>query len=554
MSDNCICYPTQYTATATITSSVNIKNIPQQSVLSTATLTASSAISTADAIALAQTNATTVAKGVAQHDANIIDQTLNILNNNQSSYGIYPNFNSITTTSSTYQLTTPGTNDPTTLQVIYNNSSAAYSLLGSSSASGIIFAPNLLSNTEVGTITPGIYTTAYDSTNNRLYIGGNFKNIETTNCNGIAYYDFTLKTWNAFTRTSGTTTYTGISLSTSIANNTIFSIKVDSIGNVYVGGNFTQFLGYTATGLALYNKTLNAWATSGGAQTGLTVLPSLGTSVLIYSLSIINNVLYIGGAFTASVSPYTANNIVSYTIGTSTLTVVGTSTSNANYGVNSTVYALETDGTNIYLGGIFSSTKDGSTTLSAIAKYSGSGALIGINNGISGSCFSLLYNSTKLYVGGLFSYAGSSVANNLAVVSNLSATSPTWVPLSTQVSGLITSLAIHSSTNYLYIGTLNTGIQIYDLTNNVAIATNIQQSTQIFSLYIDSSSNLYIGGKFIGLGNAAITSLGYINLNNILTVKYNGITLASLFENGTGAVFAYYNSTWNNITNFVAGL
>ena len=551
MSDNCICYPTQYTATATITSSVNIKNIPQQSVLSTATLTASSATSTAAAIALAQTNATTVAQGVAQHDANIIDQTLNILNSNQSSYGIYPNFNSITTTSSTYQLTTPGTNDPTTLQVIYNNSSAAYSLLGSSSVSGLTYGPNLTSNTEVGAITPGIYTTAYDSTNNRLYIGGNFKNIGTTNCNGIAYYDFTLKTWNAFTRTSGTTTYTGISSSTSVLTNTIFSIKVDSIGNVYVGGNFTTFLGYTATGLALYNKSLNTWATSDASSSGQ--LPSLVSVPSVYSLSIINGVLYIGGAFTATISSNTANNIVSYTMLTNTLTVVGTSTG-TNYGVDGNVYALETDGTNIYLGGGFSSTKDGSTTLSAIAKYSGSGALTGINGGITGSCFSLLYNSTKLYVGGLFSYAGSSVANNLAVVSNLSATSPTWTPLSTQVSGFITSLVIHSSTNYLYIGTLNTGIQIYDLTNNVAIATNIQQSTQIFSLYIDSSSNLYIGGKFIGLGNAAITSLGYINLNNILTVKYNGITLASIFENGTGAVFAYYNSTWNNITNFVAGL
>ncbi len=451
----------------------------------------------------------------------------------------------------------PDSTDFTNTQVIYNNSSAVYSLLGSANISGTISSSNLSNITTVSSFTPTIYTTAYDATNKYLYIGGNFKYVGNTLCNGIAYYDFTLKTWNAITRTSAGTTYTGISTAAGVS--AIFSIKVGLSGNVYVGGSFTTFVGYTASGLAIYKS--GDWATSSsGSSGGPTSLPSLSGSATVYSLILgSGGNLYIGGSFTATGSgtSNTANNIVAYNILPNTFSVVGTSSSAANYGLDNTVYALETDGTNIYIGGLFTSTKDGSTTLAAIAKYSGSGALTGINGGVIGTCNTLLYSGSKLYVGGLFGYVGTtngSAANNLAVVSNLSATTPTWTPLSTQISSLVTSLAINPTTNKLYIGTMNKGVQIYDLINSVAIPTNIQQSTEVYSLYIDSSSNLYIGGKFIGLGNSGITSLGYINLNNILNIKYNGKTLASVFENGTGVVFAYYNSTWNNITNFVSGL
>ena len=460
--------------------------------------------------------------------------------------------------------TLPSSADAINTQVIYNNSSAIYSLLGSLNISGTIYTTNISSTTTVSSFTPTIYTTAYDSTYNRLYIGGNFRSIGNILCSGIAYYDFSAKTWNAFTRTSGSSTYTGINptpgAATGSATGTadcIFSIKVDSSGNVYVGGNFTSFVGYLATGLAIYTKSSNTWVTSDPSISGS--LPSLGSNVSVYSLLVSSgNILYIGGNFSATVSPNTANNIVQYNISSNTFSTVGTKTSpSIQCGVNSTVYALETDGTNIYIGGSFTATKDSNSLLPGIAKYSGSGPLAEINGGLAGTCYSLLYKNSKLYVGGLFGYVGAtngSTANNLAVVSNLSATTQTWTPLSTQVSGLITSLVIHSSTNKLYIGTMNKGVQIYDLTNSVAIPTNIVQNTEIYSLYIDSSSNLYIGGKFIGLGNSPITSFGYCNLNNILNIKYNGTTLASVFENGTGAVFAYYNSTWNNITNFVSGL
>jgi hypothetical protein len=97
----------------------------------------------------------------------------------------------------------PDSTDFTNTQVIYNNSSAVYSLLGSANISGTISSSNLSNVTTISSFTPTIYTTAYDATNKYLYIGGNFKYVGNTLCNGIAYYDFTLKTWNAITRTSG---------------------------------------------------------------------------------------------------------------------------------------------------------------------------------------------------------------------------------------------------------------------------------------------------------------------------------------------------------------
>ena len=451
----------------------------------------------------------------------------------------------------------PDSTDFTNTQVIYNNSSAVYSLLGSANISGTISPSNLSSATTASSFTPTIYTTAYDATNKYLYIGGNFKYVGNTLCNGIAYYDFTLKTWNAFTRTSGSTTYTGISAGAGVS--AIFSIKVGLSGNLYVGGSFTTFVGYTATGLATYKSSTRSWTTS-DTNSSADYLPSLSGNPSVYSLILgSGGNLYIGGSFTATGTgtSNTANNIVAYNVVSNSFSTVGTSSAAANYGLDNTVYALETDGTNIYIGGLFTSTKDGSTALAAIAKYSGSGALTGINGGVIGTCNALLYNASKLYVGGLFGYVGTtngSAANNLAVVSNLSSTIPTWTPLSTQISSLVTSLAINPTTNKLYIGTMNKGVQIYDLINSVAIPTNIQQNTEVYSLFIDATSNLYIAGKFIGLGNSGITSLGYINLNNILNIRYNGKTLAAVFENGTGVVFAYYNSTWNNITNFVSGL
>ena len=121
--------------------------------------------------------------------------------------------------------------------------------------------------------------------------------------------------------------------------------------------------------------------------------------------------VYVGGGFTTA-GTTTVNNIAKYTPATSTWSALNTGTP----GVNSIVYALAVMGTDLYVGGNF--TTAGTTTVNRIAKYTPSTSAwsaLGIDTpGVNLFVFALAVMGTDLYVSGGFTTAGTTVVNNIA--------------------------------------------------------------------------------------------------------------------------------------------
>jgi|GEM_PF-3997272 hypothetical protein len=81
-------------------------------------------------------------------------------------------------------------------------------------------------------------------------------------------------------------------------------------GNLYVGGCFTTMGGVSANNIAEWNGTTSTWSALGLGIKGTTA----ESGGIVYSLSVdsINNILYVGGAFT-SAGGNSANNIAKWT-------------------------------------------------------------------------------------------------------------------------------------------------------------------------------------------------------------------------------------------------
>ncbi|CAG0946391.1 hypothetical protein ANRL1_02968 [Anaerolineae bacterium] len=166
---------------------------------------------------------------------------------------------------------------------------------------------------------------------------------------------------------------------------------------LYVGGDFTG----TADGDPLYLNNLHNIARYDSVTDTWQPLPDAGLNSTVWALAVSGSNLYVGGAFTQSATgAYTNLNGIAKYDGGATWTAL------PHNGLNGTVYALAVNGSNLYVGGSFSATKDnGVANLNNIAKYDGSAWSALANNGVSGSVFALAFSGANLYVGGAFSTA-----------------------------------------------------------------------------------------------------------------------------------------------------
>ena len=117
----------------------------------------------------------------------------------------------------------------------------------------------------------------FDTTSNTLYVCGAFKRAGDISANEIAIWTPSTSTWSV------------LSSSLSDISGSIYALELDSIGNVYIGGNFTSVNGDKSIKyLAKYSETKNTWSTIGHGVNG-TVRKLLTDSY---------NNLYAGGDFT----------------------------------------------------------------------------------------------------------------------------------------------------------------------------------------------------------------------------------------------------------------
>ncbi len=168
--------------------------------------------------------------------------------------------------------------------------------------------------------------------------------------------------------------------------------------DVYIGGGLDSADAIAVAGIAHWNG--SAWSSLGS---GLTISGSLG---IVNALTTYGGHVVAAGRFDHA-GGNAANNIASWD---------GSAWSPLGSGVGSSVNALATVGTTLYAGGTFSSA--GGNAAGSIAAWDGaswSTLGTGPENGVAPAGVSaLVSDGTQLYVGGQFTSAGGSVAQYIA--------------------------------------------------------------------------------------------------------------------------------------------
>jgi hypothetical protein len=329
------------------------------------------------------------------------------------------------------------------------------------------------SSFSVATINSGTYVSIYAlaMSGTDLYIGGDFDVVGNTTLIGasnIAKYSYASNTWSALAQG---------------CNNSVYAIAISGT-DVYVGGSFTNALDNAGASVAYTSRIAkwngSTWSALGrGCDTGqVSAITVSGTNV------------YIGGSFTNTID--SSGTTVAYTTriakwNGSTWSILGRGTSGA-------VNAIAISGSNVYVGGNFSSaiSNTGSPIqyTSYIAKWDGS-VWSTLGRGAQGAVYSLAASGTDLYVGGLF--------NAVLTSSGSSVSYTTYVA---KWDG--------SAWSAMGRGCVGTGAA----------------GTQPYSIFV-SGTDVYVGGGFTGVKDGA----GNTVANTAYIARWDGSAWSSL---GTG--------------------
>ncbi len=304
------------------------------------------------------------------------------------------------------------------------------------------------------------------------------------------------------------------------------------------------------------------WSSVGSDSNGALVNGYLGS--LVYTIAVIDTDVYVGGIFT-NVSNHGYNlpeaDYIAKWDGTdwSGLGSNGAGDGSLSY----YVYALAVDESgNLYVGGGFSNVNNKGTSLPAadyIAKWDGTNwSALGSNGAGNGSLpsagavYALAFNGTDLYVGGLFTDVNNGgtlipEADKVAKWDGIN-----WSALGSNgagngsLSGGVFALAangtnIYAAGNFTDVNNNGTSLTAADyvarwdtltgnwsaLGSNGAGGGSLDQMVR--SVAVDTSGNLYVGGGFTNVNNGGsiLTAADYI-------AKWDGANWSALGSNGAG--------------------
>ncbi len=299
-----------------------------------------------------------------------------------------------------------------------------------------------------------------------------------------------------------TTAYTWGSLGTG-TNATVYALAVDASGNVYVGGVFTTYgSNVTANHIAKWNSSTGWSALTYNSINGV----SNGN---VYAIAVSGFDVYVGGDFTTLGNGTAANNIAKWNSSTGWSAL----TDGTINGVNNAVFALAISGTNVYVGGLFTYLSNNLTVANRIAKWNGTAwsALIdgSSNNGVNNDVNAIAVSGTDIYVGGLFTSAGG-VASRIAKWSGTA-----WSALGQGIdAGTVKAIAVSGSDIYIggsftkvnasninanHIAKWNSSTGWSSLTNG---SINGIGGSEVDAIAV-SGSDVYVGGNFTTLGDAS---------------------------------------------------
>jgi len=338
-----------------------------------------------------------------------------------------------------------------------------------------------------GLTTTDVFVGAYSiaiDSLNNIYVGGQFTSAGDVSANYIAKWNSNTSIWSALDN----------GLTGGGTYNRVSSIVIDSTNNVYVAGQFTTAGTVSANNIAKWNSNTRTWSALGSGITG---------SIASIAIDSLNNV-YTVGQFT-SAGGVSAKNIAKWNPNTSTWSALGS-------GLNNDVESIAIDSlNNVYVAGYFTSA--GGVPVNYIAKWNPNTSIwsaLGSGLGPSGiDIYSIAIDSVdNVYVGGQFTSAGGISVNNIA---KWNSNTNVWSALTSGINFYVISIAIDSVDN-VYVGgqfTTAGGVSA----NNIAkwnpntstwsalgTGTNTGANINVKTVAIDSVNNVYIGGSFTSAG------------------------------------------------------
>lgn len=301
--------------------------------------------------------------------------------------------------------------------------------------------------------------------------------------------------------------------------------------DLYAGGLFTQTLDGTLTnlgGIARYNTVADTWSLL--PNQGLDSEGSIPGEVI--ALVATDSDLFVGGSFsrTGDGSMLNLGNIAHFDITANTWNAL------PNQGLNGQIFALAVVGDDVYVGGTFTQTNDGAVSnLGGIARYdTAAGTWNALpNQSLNGFVYTLATAGSDLYVGGAFSQTGDGTVLDLNGIARYDTVANIWSALPNQgLDGYVTALTISGSD--LYAGgeftETNDGVMLnlgniahYDMVTDTWDALpNQGLNTQIDALAV-VGTDLYVGGTFEQTGDGLVTNLAYIARYDSVTGDWNAL-------------------------------
>ncbi|GEM_PF-827575 len=215
------------------------------------------------------------------------------------------------------------------------------------------------------------------------------------------------------------------------ANDIVYATAVDGSGNLYIGGDFTVVGETQASRIAM-------WDGSTWSQVGA------GLNNIVYSLAYSGGVLYVGGEFTAAVGGASNSLKRLATWNGTAFAQVGGAGVNQGF-----VREIMLDGTDIIIGGSFTTVASPAQTVNRIARWNGV-AWSGFGSGFDNTVRALAKDSGgNIYAGGSFSQEVGGAANGLMRVAMWNGAA--WSALGAGFNNIVRDLAIDGA-DTLYAG------------------------------------------------------------------------------------------------------
>jgi hypothetical protein len=363
------------------------------------------------------------------------------------------------------------------------------------------------------------------------YVGGNFTSIDGVPYGRIAHIASDGSVVSAF--------------NPNVINGQVSALALSSDGStLYAGGSFT-----TVNGGGTTRNRLAAFSTTTGIATSFD--PNVSGTVRDIKLNSLDDTLFVGGDFTTVNGATARNRLASFSTATSTAT-------SFNPNVSAGVYSLAYDEVSgmLYAGGNFT-TVNGATSRNRLASFNiSTSTATGFNPNTNGISYSLALNSSgsTIFAGGVFTTVNGGTSRlRLAAFSTTTGTVTAFNP---NVDNQVNSIAFSADGNSLVLGgsfttvngsTARNRMAVVDVSTGLATSFNPNMSSTINTISIDQNNdNIFAGGNFESIGGTSI--------NRLIKLDANGDIVSGFNPNISGSSIYDIEVSDDSSTVYVAGL